>query len=69
MVTHILPAFPHRKNSDNTFDSICSKCFATIARSSKEIDLKDAEVAHICQGFDLGDRLDPTDLASRDRKP
>ena len=40
--------YPHRQNEDGTFDSICRKCFLTVARSSAEIGLKRDEAAHVC---------------------
>ena len=45
--------FPHRFNSDGTIDSICSRCFATVATEGKESDLKEAEDAHVCSDADL----------------
>jgi hypothetical protein len=40
--------YPHRLNNDGTFDSICPKCFLTIAKSPAEIGLTEGETAHIC---------------------
>jgi hypothetical protein len=31
--------FPHRLNRDGTFDSICRRCFATVASARDEIEL------------------------------
>ena len=28
---HTLQSFPHRNNSDGSFDSICTMCYATVA--------------------------------------
>jgi hypothetical protein len=50
----IRPTFPHRRNPDGTFDSICIQCFATVATGSVEAELKAAESAHACGGFNLG---------------
>jgi hypothetical protein len=47
------PVFPHRRNADSTFDSICIRCFQTIATSHSEADLKAGEDAHVCPGLDL----------------
>jgi len=55
------PTFPHRRNPDGTFDSICTKCFATVATKTQESDLQDAEAAHICPGLDLRRILYPLD--------
>src|ERR1700735_1914967 len=37
-----------RKNEDSTFDSICKRCYQTIAREQDEADLLSAEQAHTC---------------------
>jgi hypothetical protein len=42
------PAFARRKNKDGTFDSICMKCFATIASSLKEPEVEHWEQRHRC---------------------
>ena len=38
----------HRVNSDGTIDSICFRCFATIASCRREEDLRAAEPTHVC---------------------
>ena len=43
-----IPAFSHRENRDGTIDSICPKCFATIATSSLESELEQKEHEHHC---------------------
>jgi len=48
MTTTCLPAFPHRHNSDGSFDSICAKCFATVANSKLEGELEEPEKQHVC---------------------
>ena len=40
--------FPHRKNADGSWDSICSKCFRTVATAKRESSLRDAEASHVC---------------------
>lgn len=42
------PAFVHRENRDGVFDSICTKCFATVASSVWEVGLDKEEQQHIC---------------------
>jgi hypothetical protein len=64
--THI--AFPHRRNSDGTIDSICKRCFVTIATEATDAELEGAERAHICQGFDavwMNHRTDQERLPTR----
>lgn len=42
--------FPHRRNPDGSFDSICLKCFRTVATQRNEADLAQAERDHVCEG-------------------
>ena len=40
--------FPHRLNPDGTWDSICTKCYLTIATEKSEEALAAAEQRHDC---------------------
>jgi hypothetical protein len=40
--------FPHRHNQDGTHDSICPVCFATVATTQNEAELRVDERKHIC---------------------
>ena len=51
-----LRTFPHRLNRDGSFDSICLKCFATIANTITETELKARENIHTCDHAMLCDR-------------
>jgi hypothetical protein len=51
-----LRTFPHRLNRDGSFDSICLKCFATIANKVTETELKPSEKLHTCDHAMLCDR-------------
>jgi hypothetical protein len=44
----LLGLFPHRTNHDGTVDSICSKCFQTVASWPAVSDLALAEGRHRC---------------------
>jgi hypothetical protein len=41
-------AFSHRPQRNGAYDSICARCFATVARSHNEADLEAEEKQHIC---------------------
>ncbi len=41
--------FPHRHNRDGSYDSICVKCFATIATERIEEMLAQSEQKHMCR--------------------
>jgi hypothetical protein len=43
MAFQIAPFFPHRRNKDGSFTSICLKCFATVASHMTEEELKDQD--------------------------
>jgi hypothetical protein len=45
--------FARRSNADGTRDSICKKCFATIATSREESELAQAEQTHACDPYVL----------------
>ena len=45
--------FVHRVNPDSTIDSICSRCYETIASSNSETDLIKDEETHICHPLTL----------------
>jgi hypothetical protein len=51
-----LRTYPHRLNRDGSFDSICLKCFATVANTETETELKAREKIHICDHALLCDR-------------
>ncbi len=42
-------AFYRRLNDDETWDSVCLKCFLTVPTVAQEDDLEDAERHHDCE--------------------
>ena len=50
---------PHRRNQNESYDSICGQCFATVIASKDETDLAAFEKVHVCDGFSLGVLLYP----------
>jgi hypothetical protein len=48
MVFTLPPFFPHRRNPDGSFDSICLKCLLTIANARNEADLAKHDKYHVC---------------------
>ncbi len=47
--------YPHRRNGDGSFDSICTACFATIGRAKDESRLAEQERNHSCRRSPLSD--------------
>jgi hypothetical protein len=48
--------FPHRRNKDGSFDSICLNCFATVASHMTEEELKEFDKKHVCANSLLSQR-------------
>jgi hypothetical protein len=51
--------FAHRARADDVIDSICLKCYRTVASTTVEPDLEAQEAAHVCSGMDLAVLLRP----------
>jgi hypothetical protein len=51
-----LRKFPHRLNRDGSHDSICLKCFATVANARTEIELTAHNKIPVCNHAILCDR-------------
>jgi hypothetical protein len=45
--------FRHRLSADGSYDSICIRCFRTVARQEKLPELTTEEKAHVCNSSDL----------------
>ena len=48
MAADRIPFYSHRQNRDGSFDSICPRCFRTIAREKTESALRPKEETHDC---------------------
>jgi hypothetical protein len=51
--------FAHRCNAGSVVDSICLKCYQTVARTTDPTDRQAQEAAHQCEGYDLAALLRP----------
>ena len=58
--------FAHRHNTDGTIDSICSRCFQTIATVLVEADLPRIESRHVCVPHNL-ERIERLNSSRRKR--
>jgi hypothetical protein len=47
----LVPEFVHRSNPNGTTDSICTKCFLTVATAKWEANLDSAEQTHKCESW------------------
>ena len=50
--------YPHRRNWDGSYDSICPRCYRTIANGRNEAALAEDEHGHVCKGWHV-ERLQP----------
>jgi hypothetical protein len=48
--------FPRRRNKDGSYDSICLRCFATVARSKVNEEIPQGEQVHVCDSSFLAER-------------
>jgi hypothetical protein len=42
------PFFPHRRNPDGTYNSICLICLQMVAKDKTEEELKQLDERHVC---------------------
>jgi hypothetical protein len=62
-------SFARNRNHDATIESICTRCYLTVATCTSESDLRDHEDAHTCASEDLAHltKYDDGNRLSRDR--
>ena len=64
------PAFVRRRNSNSSFDSICTKCFRTIASAGSEDELSAHEGKHVCDPYgEFSDMCFNSDLRTHSLRP
>jgi hypothetical protein len=50
------PFFPHRRNRDGSYDSICLTCFATVGSAGTEEELVKFDKEHVCYPSRVAER-------------
>lgn len=53
MLSSDRPEFVRRSNRDRTFDSVCTRCLATVASSESKALLDEAETEHVCNSVNI----------------
>ena len=48
--------YPHRRNKDGSYDSICLTCFATVGGRKPDGQLAESNKAHVCDSAFLAER-------------
>jgi hypothetical protein len=48
--------YPHRQNPDGSIDSICLRCFATVASAMDVSELHSYDKAHVCDATSIAHR-------------
>lgn len=56
MLSQTAPYFQHRWNSDGSYDTICLKCFITVANVRTEAELVEFDGEHVCNSDSLARR-------------
>ena len=56
MIKQLLFPFAHRQNHDDTWDTICSKCFLVVATEENEEELYKHEQNHDCAALRMARR-------------
>jgi len=56
MLNRLVAFYPHRRNRDGSFDSICLNCFATLATARTEPELSEHDRRHVCEYSTLSQR-------------
>ena len=56
MAANRVPFYSHRQNRDGSFDSICSRCFATVAHANDITELNSYKKNHVCDESFLAER-------------
>ena len=56
MFSRLAVFYPHRRNSDGSFDSICLNCFVTLANARTEPELLEYDKRHICEAGTVSQR-------------
>jgi len=56
--------FVHRVNADDSYDSICLRCYRTVGRREVESSLNSDEESHKCSMDDLAHHLGSTGTSS-----
>jgi hypothetical protein len=56
MLSRQVVFYPHRRNRDGSFDSICLNCFVTVATGKTEAELSEYDNRHVCEYSTLSQR-------------
>jgi len=48
--------FPHRRNRDGSYDSICMTCFETVGSARTQEDLAKIDKEHVCEPSRVAER-------------
>ena len=61
--------FPHRRNWDGSYASICTACLMTVASAEHEWQLAPFELAHVCDPMNLYRVSEECRLTTAKRQP
>jgi hypothetical protein len=56
MAEKLIAFYPHRRNKDGSYDSICLNCLLTVATGKSEAELMKLDEKHVCEYSTLSQR-------------
>jgi hypothetical protein len=56
MADKLIAFYPHRRNKDGSYDSICLTCFVTVAFGKSEAELMGYDRQHVCEFSTMSQR-------------
>ena len=56
MADKLIAFYPHRRNKEGSYDSLCLTCFVTIAFGKSEAELMNLDTHHVCEFSTLSQR-------------
>ena len=68
MADKVIAFYPHRRNKDGSYDSICLNCFVTVASGKSEADLTELDKVHVCEYSTLSQRAFESSVVVQDHK-
>jgi hypothetical protein len=67
MADKLIAFYPHRRNKDGSYDSICLTCFVTVASGKSEAELMKFDEKHVCACSTLSQRANDRNVPWRKR--
>jgi hypothetical protein len=67
MADRLIAFYPHRRNKDGSYDSICLNCLLTVASGKSEAELIKLDTQHVCAFSTLSQRTFHRNVPKREK--